>query len=173
MHLRDVTPWRFGELPRWDQNVRPFEAYRTEIDMLHRDMDRLFKNMWQVNGEYAVMPEMFGFGEVAPLVDEVEDEAAYHFSIELPGMTEKDIDVTLVDGMLTIRGEKKLADEFKGVDYFRKERRFGAFRRTLPVPGEVDETKIKASFKQGILWIDLPKTEAAQKKVKHISVMAA
>jgi HSP20 family protein len=75
--------------------------------------------------------------------------------------------------MLTVRGEKKLEDEEKGKDYFRRERSFGAFRRSLPVPAEVDEAKIEARFEKGVLTIDLPKSEEAQRKVTHIDVNAA
>lgn len=75
--------------------------------------------------------------------------------------------------MLTIRGEKKREDEVKGSDYYRKERSFGAFRRTVPIPAEVDESAIDASFKKGVLYIELPKSEAARKQIKHIDVKAA
>jgi HSP20 family protein len=75
--------------------------------------------------------------------------------------------------MLTVRGEKKQEDEEKGKDFYRKERSFGSFRRVLPIPGDVDESKIKASFEKGVLMIDLPKSEEAKKKVKHITIKAA
>ena len=74
---------------------------------------------------------------------------------------------------LTIRGEKKREDEEKGKDFYRKERSFGAFRRSLPIPADVDEGKIDASFAKGVLYIELPKTEEARKKISHIDVKAA
>ena len=85
----------------------------------------------------------------------------------------KNVDITLSNGVLTIRGEKKREDEEKGKDFYRKERSFGAFRRSLPIPAEVDEGKIDASFTKGVLYIELPKTEEARKKVTHIDVKAA
>jgi HSP20 family protein len=75
--------------------------------------------------------------------------------------------------MLMIRGEKKREDEEKGKDFYRKERSFGSFRRTLPIPAEVNEKAIEASFKKGVLYIELPKSEEARKKVTHIDVKAA
>jgi HSP20 family protein len=82
-------------------------------------------------------------------------------------------DITLSNGVLTVRGEKKREEEDKGKDFYRKERSFGAFRRSLPIPAEVDESKIDASFSKGVLCIELPKTEEARKKVTHIDVKAA
>jgi HSP20 family protein len=116
-------------------------------------------------------PELFG--PLSPQVDEIEDDKAIHIKVELPGMDKEDVDISLSGGMLTITGEKKREEEEKGKDFYRKERSFGSFRRTLPIPVEVDEAKIKASFKKGILSIDLPKTPEARKKVKHITVKAA
>ena len=74
---------------------------------------------------------------------------------------------------MTIRGEKKQYKELEGKDFYRRERNYGAFRRTIELPGEVDESKIKASFKKGVLQVDLPKTKEAQEKVRHIAVEAA
>ena len=108
-----------------------------------------------------------------PRVDETEDEKGFHVKVELPGMDQKDVEVTMSDGMLTITGEKKQEEEETGKNFYRKERSFGSFRRVLPLPGDVDESRIEASFKKGILSIELPKTEEARKKVKHISVKAA
>ena len=88
-------------------------------------------------------------------------------------MDEKDVDITVTDHSLTIRGEKKRADEQKDKDYYRRERSYGAFRRVLELPGEVDQSKIEASFKKGVLHVTLPKTKEAQEKVKHIEVKAA
>ena len=88
-------------------------------------------------------------------------------------MDEKDVDITLSGRLLTIRGEKKEDEKEEGKDFYRRECTFGSFRRTLELPGEVDESKIEASFKKGVLKIDLPRTEEAQKKIKHIAVKAA
>lgn len=173
MALKELVPWHWGGLRRWEAEDRPFETRHREMDALHREMDRVFEDLWRGSGRPSLLPEAWGFGEVSPRVDETEDDKAFHVKVELPGMDKDDVEVALSDGLLTIRGEKKQEEEEKGKDFYRMERSFGAFRRTLPVPGEVDESKIEASFKKGVLCIDLPKTEEAQKKVKHISVKAA
>jgi len=181
MTLKEMVPWRWGGLRRWDEEDRPFESFLREMDSLHKDMDRLFEDFWKGSGRLSTMTTPWQsmmrsrgeLSEVMPRVDETEDDKAFHVRVELPGMDQDDVDITLSNGMLTIRGEKKREDEEKGKDFYRKERSFGAFRRTLPIPAEVDEKAIEASFKRGVLYIELPKTEAARKKVTHIDVKAA
>jgi HSP20 family protein len=181
MTLKEIVPWRWGGLRRWDDEDRPFESFLREMETLHKDMDRLFDDFWKGSGRYSMLTtpwqsmtrSPWEHSEVMPQVDETEDEKAFHVRVELPGMDQDDVDITLSNGMLTIRGEKKREDEEKGKDFYRKERSFGAFRRTLPIPAEVDEKAIDASFRKGVLYVKLPKTKAAQKKVMHIDVKAA
>jgi HSP20 family protein len=180
MTLKEMVPWRWGGLRRWDDEERPFESFFREMDTLHKEMDRLFEDFWKGSGRHSLMTTPWqsmltpwSRTEVMPRVDETEDEKAFHIQVELPGMDKEDVDITLSSGMLMIRGEKKREDEEKGKDFYRKERSFGAFRRTLPIPAEVNEKAIEASFKKGVLYIELPKSEEARKKVTHIDVKAA
>ena len=172
----ELTPWRWGGLGRLAQEERPLETLRHEMESLHREMDRLFDAvlLGDGGGLEMRMPGLWGRAETpVPRVDETEDDKAYHVAVELPGLEEKDIEVTLTDGALNIRGEKKAEKEEEGETFYRRERRYGAFRRTLPIPGEVDEAKVKAAFHNGVLKIDLPKTETAKSKIRHIEVKAA
>jgi HSP20 family protein len=171
MAMKDIAPWRWGGLQRRGAEERPFDPFRQELGTLHREMDRLFEDFW--HGRPSQWLETAGHGAVMPCLDETEDEKAYHIAVELPGMDEKDVEVTLSDGQLIIRGEKKREEEEKAENFYRKERSFGTFCRRLPLPGAVDEDKIAASFRNGILTVDLPKSEEALKKVKHIDVKAA
>jgi HSP20 family protein len=181
MTLREIAPWRWGDLRRVDEEDRPMESYFREMARLQRDMERVFDNVFSVGGRHlsgATPWQTSGsasgsYAEIMPHIDETEDEKVFHVQIELPGMDKEDVDVTLSNGYLTIRGEKKREDEERGKDYYRKERSFGVFRRTLPIPAEVNEKGIEARFKKGVLYIDLPKTEEALKKVTHINVKAA
>lgn len=172
MAMKELVPWRWGGLSRPTEQDTPFHGFRREIDTLHREMERLFDDVWRERGRFS-WPESFGGEKAWPSIDEAEDESGYRITVELPGLDEKDVDVTLADGVLTIRGEKKQEDEEKRRDYYRTERSYGSFRRVLAVPGEVDEAKIRASFKKGVLTVELPKTAEAQKKVKHIDIKAA
>ncbi len=173
MTLKDMVPWRWGGLRHWDEETRPFESFLREMDTLHKEMDRLFEDFWKGSGSHTFMTSPLHRGELTPRVDETEDEKAFHVKVELPGMDQEDVEVTLSGGVLTIRGEKKREEEEKGKDYYRSERTFGSFRRSLPIPVDVDDGKIEAKFEKGILYIELPKTEEAQEKVKHISIKAA
>ena len=105
--------------------------------------------------------------------DVVETEGAVEVSIELPGMDMKDIEVTVTDDMLTIKGEKKIERQEEKKGYYLSERSYGAVYRTIPLPPGVDGEKAEASFKNGVLTIRLPQTPEAQAKVKRIEVKNA
>jgi HSP20 family protein len=180
MALKELAPWRWGRLQRYGDDDRPFESFFREMGTLHQEMESLFHDFWKGSAQHfttnppwhsQLMP--LAQGNVMPRVDETEDDRAFHVQVELPGMDKDDVDITLANGMLTIRGEKKREEEEKGKDFFRKERSFGAFRRSLPIPLDVEESGIKASFKKGVLYIELPKTEEAKNKITHIDIKAA
>lgn len=164
MSISDLVPWRWGGL-RHVPDDRSLDALRTEMESLHRNIDRLFADAW--TGGLA--PSL----QVTPRVDVAEDDKAFHVSVELPGLSEKDVAVTATDRVLTITGEKKEEQEKKDKDVFRRERAYGSFRRSLELPGDVDAAKIAAKFKDGVLSIDVPKTKEAQERVRQIPVKGA
>ena len=102
----------------------------------------------------------------------VESEKAYEIIAELPGMDEKNIEVKMADGVLTIKGEKREEKEEKQKDYYLQERSFGSFERSFEVPETVETDKIEASFRKGVLTLTLPKKAEAQKPAKKIEVKA-
>jgi HSP20 family protein len=112
---------------------------------------------------------LFG-GEWAPAVDVVEDDEKVVVKAELPGLTDKDVDISVVDNMLTIKGEKKQEEEKKEKGYHRLERSYGAFQRSIMLPTSVTSDKAKASFKNGLLEIELPKKEEAKPKQIKVKV---
>ena len=173
MALKDIAPWRWGGLQRWADDDRPFESFFREMDTLHREMERLFDDFWKGSGRQSMTSMPWIHGEVMPSIDVTEDDMKFHVQVELPGMDKDDVDITLTGSVLTIRGEKKRDEEQKGRGFFRKERSYGAFTRSLQLPAEVDEKNIRASFEKGVLQIELPKTEEAQKRVTHIDIKAA
>ena len=109
-------------------------------------------------------------GEWAPRVDIAETEQEFVIKAEIPEVNKEDITVTVDNGVLSIRGEKKREKEGEGKKYHRIERCFGSFSRSFTLPGNVDETKIKASFKDGTLNLHIPKIEEAKPKVIKIKV---
>jgi len=102
--------------------------------------------------------------ELIPAFDIVENEKEFIVSAELPGMEVKDIDVTLSDGVLTVKGEKKQEHEEKGEDYHRIERRYGSFHRSFSIPGKIKTDGVDANYKDGILKLTLSKTEESETK---------
>ena len=109
-------------------------------------------------------------GEWAPSVDVYENEKMIVVKTELPGMAEGDIDVDIMGDTLTIKGEKKKEEEQKDRHYHRLERVYGSFHRSVTLPGEVVPEKVKASFKNGVLEIEVPKKKAAKPKQIKVNV---
>ena len=99
--------------------------------------------------------------------DEVRVEA------ELPGIDDDDLDVSLTDDRLTIRGEKRTEHEDTGRDYYRHERFYGAFHRSVPLPCEVEANRAEATFRKGVLTVRLPKSRAARERTRRIPVRHA
>lgn len=108
------------------------------------------------------------FGGWSPAVDVVQDKDYVFVKAELPGMKKEDIDITFQDGILTLCGERKEESEVKEGESYRSERFFGKFHRTVSLPTKVDAERIAASYKDGILTVQLPK--AAEVKAKQIDV---
>jgi HSP20 family protein len=109
-------------------------------------------------------------GEWAPAIDIAENENSVFVKAELPGLTEKDIDVNILGDTLTIKGEKKKEEEKKEQNYYRLERSYGSFQRTVSLPSAVHAEKCRASFKNGILEIEMPKKEEAKPKQVKVNV---
>jgi HSP20 family protein len=114
---------------------------------------------------------------LAPRIDIAESKDAIDLTAELPGVDEKDVDVTLADGMLTIRGEKKAErdekDKDKNKNWHVVERSYGSFSRTISLPFDPDSTKVKAEFEKGVLHIHLPKPAEVAKKQQKIEIKKA
>ena len=162
MALRDLVPWRRQELEPSDPES-PFYA-------LQREMNRLF-NDFSRNFGFSELADREGFpGQFQPTVDIAETERDLRVTVEIPGLDEKDLDLTLSDGNLIIKGEKKVERESKEEQVFRRESSYGMFRRSIALPSEVDEEKVTATYRKGILKITLPKTAAAKQSGKKISV---
>lgn len=144
------------DITKWD----PFREFST----LRSEMERVFDSML---GRY---PRERVEGLWAPLVDVEETKDNIIARIELPGMKKEEIKVTLMNNMLTISGERKHEAEEKGKTYYRIERAYGKFQRTIELPTEVMSDKAKATYKDGILELVVPKSEKAKEKEIAIEV---
>ena len=151
---------------------RPFEALRKEVDRLFDDFgDDFWRKPFR---SFAALERSLPKRFLAnPAIDVAETEKAYEITAELPGMDEKNVEVNVANGGITIKGEKKEETEEKKKDYYLSERRYGSFERHFGLPEGVDAGKIEANFKNGILKVTLPKTAEAQKPAKKIDIKAA
>ena len=153
---------------------RPLESLRQEIDRLFADFG---VGSWRSPFRSSLF-DMDPFRRATaafsgvPAVDVAETEKGYKVVAELPGMDEKNIEVKVANGILTISGQKREEKEEKKKDYYVRERRFGSFERTFQVPDGVDLDRVDASFKKGVLTVTMPKTAEAQKAEKKITVKA-
>jgi len=135
---------------------------------LHKEIDRLFGDFAGGFG-FPALPKA-GAPVMAPQLDVVESDKAYEISVELPGVEEKDLELSLADGVLTIKGEKRYEKEDKSKNYLRIERSYGAFQRSIAVPSEVDEAKISAAFANGVLKVTVPKKEGTKPAARKITI---
>ena len=158
MPLRDLIPWNTGsrEMSRYD----PGHSFLA----LHREMNRLFDDAFR---SFEVAPFAGGQSLAWPNVEVSETDKAIKVTAELPGLEEKDVNVELANGMLSISGERRSETEDKERRF--SERYYGRFERRLPVD-DVDADKVAASFRNGVLTVTLPKSPAAKEKVKRIAI---
>lgn len=171
--VRDIMPWRRrksgdGKLVRSRQeDEHPFAA-------LQREMNQLFDEFFGDWGTGLDWPRWSGLrahaDQGALSVDVVEDEQEVRVTADVPGMDEKDIDVELSDNLLTIKGEKQQERDEKKRNYHLVERTYGAFQRSIPLPGGLLEDKAKARFKNGVLTVTIPKSAESKSQRKQIPI---
>lgn len=165
MAHRPLIPFGWGRsaLPSTRAETDPFLA-------LHREMDRLFDQFsrgifnWPAptfTGEQAI---------ISPQIDISESDDKLLVRAELPGMDQKDVQVELANNVLTVKGEKKEEREEKKAEYHLRERSFGSFVRSIPLPFEADPNKVEASFAKGVLTVAIPKPTEAQQVTRRIEV---
>ncbi|MFN4127553.1 Hsp20/alpha crystallin family protein [Pannonibacter indicus] len=160
MQIKDLIPWA-----RKDNAPESRSDDDNPIATLQKEMNRVFESFWNRMGH---LEWPWGSGEAKS--DMVETGDAVEISIELPGMEMKDVEVTVSDDMLTVKGEKRIERQEEKKGYYLSERSYGAIYRTIPLPPGVDGEKAQASFKNGVLTIRLPQTPEAKAKVKRIEV---
>jgi len=137
-----------------------------------REMDRMFEDFFdrRMSGLPGLLSRDERVGLLTPSIDVKEDDKSIVVTAELPGLDEEDVEVTFRDGVLTLKGEKRLEEEKKEDNYHITERRYGSFQRSFTVPESVDEAKIEATFDKGVLTVNMAKRPAAAKAVKKIKV---
>lgn len=168
MQIKDLIPWGRDK----DEVSRRSDDKENPLMSLQQDINRVFDNFWhRFDRPFGGSNGLLSVGTPSTDISDSDDEI--EVSVELPGMDEKDIEVSLTRDVLTIRGEKKAEKEEKKKGYYLSERSYGSFYRSVPLPPGVDTDKAKAEFKKGLLTVTLPKTAEAQAQVKRIEVKAS
>jgi HSP20 family protein len=154
-----------GHLP--SRYMDQFSAFRNE-------MDRLFESFFTGVPALSSLRQSFPAAQaLTPAWDVKETEKELVVKAELPGIDEKDVQLTIHDGVLSLRGEKKMERSDKHENYHLMERSYGSFQRSIRLPETVDEDKAEARFEKGVLTVTLPKRPESVKEQKKIEIKAA
>lgn len=166
----NLTPWASKRLPIHREEQHP-------IYSLQRDMNRLFDNffreqggLWEGFGEFPSRTTEHLWNDVTPRIDMSETDKELLLKVDLPGMTEKDVDISLNRDVLTISGEKKQEKEQNEKGWYRMERQYGSFSRSIPLPYEIETDRAEALYKNGVVTIKLPKLVTQSKSTKSIPI---
>ncbi|RYB97053.1 Hsp20/alpha crystallin family protein [Ciceribacter ferrooxidans] len=149
-----------GSLPSlWSDN--PFAEFRKE-------MDKVFDGFFGRGGLLKGADKTEGF--MAPSIDVAENDTAITLTAELPGISESDVDVSIQNGVLTLKGEKKFEKKDEKDNYRLVERRYGSFQRSMSLPASVDEAAVTAKFDKGVLTVTMPKKPGSAPKERKIAI---
>jgi HSP20 family protein len=161
MTERNLTPFGWGKGKKGEMS--PLEDLQSRINSM-------FDDVWKGFDLTPFRPFGESLGEISPRVDVKETDKQFKFTVELPGMEEKDVEVTLTDNRLTIKGEKKAEKEEKDENRHLVERSYGSFQRSFSLPGDVESGKTKADFSKGVLTVTVPKSAKAKSAVKKVAI---
>jgi HSP20 family protein len=164
--FKSLVPWRNNNKPqlpatRGEDFFDPFVTFR-------REMDRMFDDFFGNGG--GPLRSYQGTQGLTPAIDIDDTDKEMVVKAELPGVTEKDVEVNLAGDVLTIKGEKKAEHQEKNGDSYYMERRFGSFARSIRLPFAVKDEDVEAKFSNGVLTVRLPKPADMQKQVRRIEV---
>jgi HSP20 family protein len=192
MNIEKLKPWNWfkheendtgegGQIPvsRSEAENLPL-AGRGSLMSLHRDMDRWFEDAFKSFGmssldsnlQSRAMPGISWPNIYRPQIDVSGDSNCYEINLEVPGLTESDLSLEVKDDVLTIEGKKEERSEDKDKHYYRVERSYGSFQRTLALPDDAIGDEIKANLDKGVLRLEIPRRETPAQEVKRISINA-
>jgi HSP20 family protein len=157
MSKRSLIPMDFG------QNINPFRDLSYNLKRL----ERLFNDVWRGEPLVSLAKEE----TLWPTIDVIENDKSIQIIAELPGLEEKDINIEMRNGVFSLRGEKQEQREENRDNYHVSERSHGYFSRSFQIPTEIDEDKIEATLKDGVLKVVLPKSDEESQQKKRIEII--
>lgn len=158
MAQRSLAPWRRGGLS-------PFAG--SPWGQMQEQFNRIFEDFWRDFDDGEMLPAA---AQLTPQIDVAEEDEAWRITAEMPGVEEKDVELTVSEGVLTLSGEKKVDTEKKEKNWYMHERAYGSFRRSLRLPPGADLDKIGAKFQNGVLEITVPKRPEAKQSARKIEI---
>ena len=187
MDIKKLAPWNwFKKEEEDDGSAVPVKRKESRsplndgvsshpLVLLHREMDRLFENALRGFGLSSISNELFtplsSSGLLKPELDVAVTDKEYSITVEVPGVSDKDVKIEIVGNTMTIRGEKKQEKAEEEKDYYRVERSYGSFQRVLSLPEDANQDDVKATFKNGVLTIKMPRNALPTKTdVKKIEI---
>lgn len=186
MDIKKLAPWNWFKKEEEESGAMVPVKRRTNqagvaegtpnhsIGQLEREIDRLFESAFRGFGLAPFRSELLtplaASGLLKPQVDVGASDKEYSITVEVPGVDEKDVKVEVANNTMTIRGEKKQEKEEKEKNYYRVERSYGSFQRVLSLPEDANQEDIKATFKNGVLTIKMPRKELPKPDVKQIEI---
>lgn len=183
MNWKKLSPWNWfkKESQQIERPGTSLPVTRNSVEhpmaRMHREVDRLFEDLFRGFGipDWHMGSPMFPAGSgvgalLRPQLDIAENEKGYTVTVEVPGVDRDDVDVSVDDGALLIRGEKRQSSEDESGDYHAIERSYGRFQRVLDLPDDADEENISARFKDGVLTVHVPRSASAGRRGRRIEV---
>lgn len=177
------TSWNWFKTEEESDNNVPVQRQKTKKEQqefagplrdFHREINRLFDQTFRNFGFSTVdinRPFLPNVGNtLRPMADLSANDKEYTVTVEVPGAEKKDIKIEVANNIMTIRGEKKQKKEEKEKDYYRQERFYGSFQRIFSLPKDADQKEIKATFKQGVLTVTMPRKKMPKSDVKEIEI---
>jgi HSP20 family protein len=165
MNLGSLIPWRDKtQVDAHPEYSDPFTSFRREVD-------RMFDDFFRSAGQ-GLQPWSASWHAMAPRIDISDSDKELVITAEMPGLDEKDFEVTLAGDLLTIKGEKKTENEDRNGNAYYVERRFGSFSRSVRLPFEAGDEQVEANYDRGVLTVRVPKPAEAQRHVRRIEVKA-
>lgn len=163
--FKALVPWRDKS-----RTPAPREEYPDPFLSFRREVDRMFDDFFSGFGRRAVGSPLGSWGAATPSMDLTETDKEIIVNAELPGLDDKDFEVTVSGDLLTLKGEKKAEHEHRNGDGYYTERRFGSFSRSVRLPFEVEDEKVHAHYEKGVLTIRVPKPAEMQRQARRIEV---
>lgn len=161
--MNKLLKWNKGSPIQIEQSRTPFLSLQHEID-------RAFRDFYDFLSPSKLNLTDFEDLTLSPSMDVVEGKDHFKIQLEMPGMDEKDIKVSLADNILTITGEKSTSHKNEDKKYISREISYGKYERSISLPTTIEANKAKASFKKGMLWVELPKKTTTETGVRDIKI---